>query len=150
MTCTLRNQPRWSVLFPKPIASMEREMDQLVNYFFTPDGARGSATVQAPANLWEEEGNWHVEVELPGIKQEDIDVTLEKNTLRIAAERKAPEGERKFWHQERSLGRVERVFTLPQTVDQEGIDAELRDGVLYLRLAKKPEAQPKRIGIRLA
>ena len=92
----------------------------------------------------EEEGRWCVEIDLPGVSQSAIDVTVEKNTLRLTAERPAPEGERKYVHQERSFGKVERTIALPETVDPEGIEAELNGGVLRLNMAKRPELQPKK------
>ena len=141
-------KPRWSILFPRQLAGFERDMDQLMERFMGTNGEGTSPTAYAPANLWEEEGKWCVELELPGVKQDEIDVTLEKNTLRITAERKAPAEDRKYWHQERAYGRFERIFNLPETVDPEGIEAELADGVLKLTLAKKPEAQPKKIEVR--
>ena len=82
------------------------------------------------------------------MKQEDIDITLDKNLLKITAERKAPEGERKYWHQERAFGKVQRVVSLPETVATDNVEADFRDGVLSIRLAKKPEVQPKKIAIR--
>lgn len=145
-------KPRWSVLFPRHLSALDRDMDQLMERFMgnngneNGNGYEGSA--QAPANLWEEEGKWCVELELPGVKQEGIDITLEKNALRITAERKAPEGERKYWHQERTYGQLQRLFTLPETVDPDRIEAELADGVLRLNLPKKPEAQPKKIEVK--
>jgi HSP20 family protein len=143
-------KPRFALAIPQPFAQMERDMDQLLGHFFGNGNGHHSqpAGLYAPANLWEEEGKWCVELELPGVKQENLDITLEKNTLRVAAERPAPEGDYKYWHQERGYGRIERVFQLPETVDAEGIEAELADGVLKLTLAKKPEAQPRKIEIR--
>jgi HSP20 family protein len=124
-------------------------MDELFDHFFGGSGnGQTPAPVFAPASLWEEEGRWCVEFDLPGVKQEDIDVTLEKNTLKLTAERHAPQEDRKFWHQERGYGRIERMITLPETVDPERIEAELKDGVLRLHLAKKPELQPKKIQVK--
>lgn len=139
-------KPRFTVMFPP---SVQREMDQVFDTFFGANGnGNGHATgYSAPASLGEEEGRWCVEVDLPGVKQEDIDITLEKNTLRITAERKGPE-DRKYWHQERAYGRFERLFTLPETVNPESIEAELREGVLYLTLAKRPESQPRKISVK--
>jgi HSP20 family protein len=140
-------KPRWSVLFPRHLSHLDRDVDQLVERFM--GHGNGSACANyAPANLWEEEGKWCVEWELPGVKQDAIDITLEKNVLRIAATRQAPEGERKYWHEERTYGQFERSFTLPETVDSDKIEAVLTDGVLHLTLAKKPEAQPKKIEVR--
>jgi len=147
MVNTLR--PRWT--FPHTV----REMDQVLDHFFggiNSGGGNGNGETAsrtfAPASLWEEEGRWCVEFDLPGVKQEDIDVTLEKNALKLTAERREAEGERKYWHQERSYGKVERLITLPETVDPEGIEAELKEGVLRLYLAKKPELQPKKIQVK--
>lgn len=136
-------KPRFTVMFPP---SVQREMDQVFDSFFG-SGNGHAPGYSAPASLWEEEGRWCVEVDLPGVKQEDIDITLAKNSLRIAAERKGPE-DRKYWHQERAYGRFERLFTLPETVNPESIEAELRDGVLHLTLAKRPESQPRKIAVK--
>jgi HSP20 family protein len=138
-------KPRWSVMFPKSFDAVPREMDELVGQFF--GNGNGHSRVPAPAALWEEEGQWCVEVDLPGVAQEDVEVTLEKNTLSIAAERKVPE-DRKFWHQERSYGKIQRLITLPESVDPNSIEAELKDGVLHLALSKRPETQPKKIAIK--
>src|SRR3954471_23620770 len=141
-------KPRWSVLFPRQLNRFEPDMDQLIERFMGGNGHETAEKAYPAANLWEEEGRWCVELELPGVKQEDIDITLEKNSLRVAALRKAPAGERSYWHQERTYGQFERLFTLPETVDPAGIEAELADGVLHLTLAKKPEAQPKKIEVK--
>jgi HSP20 family protein len=140
-------KPRWSVMFPKPFDVVPREMDELVGQFFGNGNGHAHVGMQAPAALWEEDGRWCVEVDLPGVAQEDVEVTLEKNTLSIAAERKAPE-DRKFWHQERSYGKIQRLITLPESVDPNSIEAELKDGVLHLALSKRPETQPKKIAIK--
>jgi len=127
-------------------------MDQLFDHFFggVNGGGNGETAtgIFAPASLWEEEGRWCVEVDLPGVKQEDIDVTLEKSALKLTAERRVPQEDRKFWHQERTYGKIERLITLPETVDPEAIEAELKDGVLRLYLAKRPELQPKKIQVK--
>ena len=139
-------QPRWSAGLPQ---SIQREMDQVFGHFFGEGNGNGQSAARAiaPAALWEEENRWCVEIDLPGVKQEDIDVTLEKNALRLTAERKAPHDTR-FFHQERPYGKFERLITLPETVDPEGIQAELKDGVLRLSLTKRPELQPKKIQVK--
>ena len=139
------SKPRWTVAFPH---SVQREMDQVLDHFFGPATGGSVSPVFAPSALWEEEGRWGLEVELPGIKQENIDITLEKDSLRITAERAMPEENRKFIHQERSYGKVQRLIKLPDTVDSENIDAELKDGVLRLYLTKRPELQPKKVQIK--
>ena len=141
-------KPRWSVFLPRQFGAAQREMDQVFDHFFGNSEQNGSSWY-APTSLWEEEGHWAVEVDLPGVRQEDLDITVEKNQLRLTAERKAPEGERKYLHQERNFGKIERVVTLPETVDSEKIEAELKDGVLRLQLAKRPESQPKKVQVKV-
>ena len=138
-------KPRFSVMFPRSLDSVGRDLDSVFDTFL--HGPNGQAGWDAPASLWEEEGHWRLEVELPGVKQEDVDVTLEKNVLRIAAERKGPE-DRKYFHNERAYGRIERHITLPETVNPESIEAELEGGVLSLSLAKRPESQPRKIQVK--
>ena len=145
MTSTLT--PRWSVMLPRQFENVTREMDQVFDHFFG-NGNRHESAPFAPATLWEEEGRWCVEFDLPGVKQEDIDVTLENNALRLTAERGAPQDDRKIWYQERAYGKIERMITLPETVDPERIEAELKEGVLRLHLAKRPELQPKKIQVK--
>jgi HSP20 family protein len=125
-------------------------MDQVFEHFFGNANGERSGQVLAPASLWEEQGRWCVEVDLPGVQLDDIDVTLEKNALRVSANRKPPQEERKFWHQERAYGVIQRQITLPETVDPERIEAELKDGVLRLSLAKRPELQPRKIQVKLS
>ena len=108
-------KPRWTVAFPRSLDGLSRDVEQAF------DQLVGSAShyvraFAAPANLWEDEGAWHVEVELAGIKQEQVELTLEKNVLKVTAERLAP-AERKYHHQERTYGKVERQITLPETAD---------------------------------
>jgi HSP20 family protein len=141
-------QPRWSVAFPRSLDGLSRDVEQAFDQLV--GGASNFVrSFSAPANLWEEDGQWRVEVELPGIKQEQIELTLEKNELKIVAERVAPEG-RKYHHQERTYGKVERQISLPETADPESIEAELRDGVLNLSFKKKPEAQPRKIVVKVS
>ena len=135
-------------LFPK---SLDRDMSDLFDAFF--NGAQQGAAAltrqwYAPAAMWEDSDAFYVEADLPGVKREDVELTLDKNVLRIAAERKAPEGERKVWHSERGYGRVERTISLPDTVNAESIEAELAEGVLVVKLHKRPETLPRRIDIK--
>jgi HSP20 family protein len=140
-------KPRWTVAFPRSLDAMSRDMEQALDQLVNGAGNLVRAFA-APANLWEEEGQWRVEIELPGIAQEQIELTLEKNQLKLTAERPAPETERKYFHQERGYGKVERLITLPETADPESIDAELKDGVLNLTFKKKPEATPRKITVK--
>src|SRR5688572_2619249 len=114
--------PRWGTMFPKTLHAA-RDVDQLFDVLFqrANNGQQAEPTWFAPAALWESGDSFYVEADMPGVKREDVEITLEKNVLRIAAERKAPEGERTYWHNERGFGRVERSVTLPENVDADSI-----------------------------
>lgn len=87
--------------------------------------------------------------DLPGIKQENLEITLTANQLRIAGRREAAkheENERSYLA-EREYGAFERVFTLPESIDSEKLQATMTDGVLSVVVPKKPEAQPRQIPI---
>lgn len=123
------------------------EFDSLLNHVLGSGGVRSVRGVYAPASVWEDETSYHVELDVPGVSREDIDLTLDKGELEIVAERKRPEGERKGWHEERGYGKVTRTLALPETIDPDSIQAELSDGVLHVTVAKSPAAQPRRIDV---
>jgi HSP20 family protein len=123
------------------------EFDHLFNHFFR---AEDVAVWRAPASIWEADNTIHIEVDAPGVAKEDVALTFDKGALQIALERKAPEGERTNWHNERGYGKVSRSVSLPDTVDPETISAELTSGVLHVTIAKRPEEQPKKIDVRVS
>jgi HSP20 family protein len=123
------------------------EVDTLFNQFFR---AEEPAMWRAPASIWEADNTFHIEVDAPGVAKEDVELTFEKGTLQITLERKAPEGERTHWHNERGYGKVSRSVSLPETVDPETITAELTNGVLHVTITKLPEAQPKKIDVKVS
>jgi HSP20 family protein len=130
---------------------MRREMDRL----FGPWGF-GSQTwprlaVSYPAvNLWEDDDFVYAEAELPGIKMEDLEITVAgANQLTIKGERKQPAPEKAEWHrQERGFGSFERTIDLPVSVDASKVEARLENGVLTVKMAKSPEAKPRRITVK--
>ena len=88
--------------------------------------------------------------DLPGVKQEDLEISLTENRLTISGKRDSEErkeGER-FYAVERVYGQFTRTFSLPEGVDGEHVKAELKDGVLTLVVPKKPEVQPRRISLK--
>jgi HSP20 family protein len=100
----------------------------------------------APLSVWEDEQQFHVEVDLPGLQPQDVDVTVEKGKLFLRGERMpASTGPR---HDERAYGKFERIVSLADTVDPARIDASLRDGVLRLTLRKRPEVLPQRVTVK--
>ncbi|WP_022670340.1 Hsp20/alpha crystallin family protein [Hippea alviniae] len=100
-------------------------------------------------DIYETKDAINIEVEAPGMKQEDIKINLENNTLTIYGERKFEKKEegKNYYRMERSYGSFSRSFLLPDNVNVEGIKAKYKDGVLTITLPKKPESKPKEIPI---
>jgi HSP20 family protein len=102
-------------------------------------------------DIYEDTQKVVVKVEVPGIKQEDLDVRLENQTLTVRGERKfeSEEKEENFHRIERRFGSFVRSFTVPQTVDTESVAASYDAGVLSITLNKKAEAKPRQVKIEV-
>jgi HSP20 family protein len=106
----------------------------------------------APAvDVYEDEHNFTLKIEVPGIDEKDIDVRLENNTLTVHGERKIEKDEKEenYRRVERHYGSFTRTFTLPTTVDAENVAATYDKGVLKIALPKKAEAKPKQIKVNI-
>lgn len=101
------------------------------------------------ADIYEREAEYVIVLDLPGVSREGLDVGLDENRLTVRGERAPAEAEVRVRRAERPAGRFVRSFTLPETVDREGIGADYKDGVLRLRLPKRREQQPRRVEIKV-
>lgn len=103
-------------------------------------------------DVYEDKDKITVRAELPGMKQQDIQVSVERNTLTISGERKEEEEhkEGETYRSERFYGRFQRSITLPQPVDSGKIKATYKDGVLEVICPKSEEAKPKQIEVKAA
>lgn len=112
----------------------------------------GLSTAQwLPAvDVEETEDAYCISADVPGIKPEDIDITLEKGVLTLQGERQAEHSadERGVRHVERSSGRFIRRFSLPDSVDADNVEASVEQGVLRLTINKKAESQPRKIAVK--
>jgi len=90
-----------------------------------------------------------VEIDLPGVKKEDIEINVHDNTLSVSAVRnmKKEVKEDDYYMQESFYGKIARSFTLPNDIDKDNVDAKLDDGRLYITLKKVPSAKTKSITI---
>jgi HSP20 family protein len=104
-----------------------------------------------PVDVYEDEHNVTLKIEVPGIEEKDIDVRIENNTMTVHGERKfeKDEKEENYRRVERQYGSFTRTFTLPNTVDTENVSANYDKGVLKIKLAKKAEAKPKQIKVNV-
>ena len=102
-------------------------------------------------DIVEQDDAYKITVDLPGVKQEDIDVTVHEGVLTINAERKAEEMEKdeegRVIRQERRYGKYIRSVKLAQDVEEDKVQAKYKDGVLELALPKKEEVKPKKITV---
>lgn len=95
-------------------------------------------------------GDFHVEIDLPGVKKEDIEVKIDNNILTVSGERKMKKEVKKkdYYLMESSFGRIERSFSVPKGIDQEKISAEYKNGRLMVDLEKEERLKPKEIEVK--
>ncbi len=105
-----------------------------------------------PVDIYEDEHKLVLKIEIPGMRQEDLDVHMENNTLTVKGERSfQSEGKEENFHRvERRYGSFYRAFTVPSTIDSNSVKAEYDAGVLRLELQKKPESKPRQIKVNVA
>ena len=108
-----------------------------------------AGTFVPPVDVYEDEHNVVLKLEVPGVNEQDLDIQLENNTLTVKGERKfeKEEKEENFHRIERRYGSFVRTFRLPNIVDSEKVEAHYDKGVLRISVAKKPEAKPKQIKV---
>ena len=113
--------------------------------------ALSTSTFAPPVDVYEDEHNVTLKIEVPGIDEKDIDVQIENNLLTVHGERKfeKEEKEENFRRVERQYGSFTRSFTLPSTVNPEQVQAHYDKGILKIQLAKKAEAKPKQIKVNV-
>jgi len=134
------------------VALLQSRLDSIFNDFPKFSGETESLTTGGfvPAvDVYEDAHKVVLKLEVPGIKQEDLDIRLENQTLTVKGERKfeKEEKEENFHRIERRYGSFVRSFTVPQTVDTETVGASYDAGVLTITLNKKAEAKPKQVKI---
>ena len=131
---------------------LRREMDRLFDAFGTGPAARPFArTAGYPAlNVWDGGETLCVEAELPGVKQDDLEILVVGNELTIKGCRPPAEGEWTYHRQERGVGEFSRSITMPCEVNADRVEAVSDAGVLMLRLPKADAAKPKQIRVKTA
>ncbi len=102
-----------------------------------------------PVDVMEDDNNIMVQVELPGVREEDVEVRIENNMLTISGERRLENEEQRdnFLRVERAYGRFYRSFTLPSNIDPENVSATFDNGILKITIPKREESKPKQIKI---
>ena len=140
---------------------LSREMDRLARSMLEPFGLghaawwtrplAGSVPVFGafPAEVTETDDAFRLVLEAPGFGEDDLEVRVEGRSLRVSGRRSREREEdgARYWIRERSFGRFERIFTLPDTVDPDRVEATYHDGVLEIHMPKRESARPRRLKI---
>jgi len=147
-----QNITQWNPF--EEILPLRDAVNQLFGESFvrSPAGAASSGRGFAPAiDLSETEGAFLVEAAVPGLKSDDLNITVENNVLTISGEvrREEETKERSYHRVERSYGKFQRSLTLPNTVKFDAIKASMKEGVLYIEIPKADEVKPRRINVNV-
>jgi HSP20 family protein len=122
---------------------LDRVFDDVMRSAF---GYATAASTFTPAvDIRENDKEFLFHVDVPGVRRDDIDVTLEDRVLTIKGSRRFDASENEKLILSRSYGDFALAYTLPETIDGDKLSAELADGVLTIHVPKHPKAQPKKI-----
>ena len=141
---------RWDPF--QDVLSLREAMNQLMEESFVrPTAAQGGQNFVPALDLSENAEGYLVEAALPGLKPEDVEVTVENNVLTIKGEtRKAVDDKQRNFHRvERRFGAFQRTISLPSTVKADQIQASLTNGVLRLEIPKAEEVKPRKISVNV-
>jgi HSP20 family protein len=136
----------------RDLMTMQDEINRMLGEFASaPEGEMRTPKVYPAADIAENKDSFVITAELPGLKKEDVKVTLQNNILTISGEKKM-ESEQKgqtYHRVERSFGTFFRTFELPIPVDSGKIQADFKDGILSISMPKVEEAKPREIAINV-
>ncbi len=134
-----------------PIYQLRDEMDRLLSGVFQSPPAWSVRRDGPAVNVWEDGDALRVEMEIPGVKSEHVDISVVEGELRIKVELPEIEEDGLAYHRrERPVGPSGRTVPLPFEVDAENVSAELSHGVLHVTLPKAPSALPRKIEVKAA
>jgi HSP20 family protein len=141
---------RWDPF--RDVLTMQNRLNSLFQDYNRGEGESVStASFVPPVDIYEDDHSIVLKLEVPGMKQEDLDIQLENNNLTVRGERKfeSEEKEENFHRIERRYGSFFRSFTIPTTVNPDSVKADYDAGVLRIQLEKRPEAKPKQIKVEV-
>ena len=141
---------RWDPF--QDMLSLREAMSQLMEESFVqPTAAQGGKNFVPALDLSETAEGYLVEAALPGVKPEDVEITVENNVLMIKGEtrQEVDEQKRNFHRIERRFGTFQRTIGLPTTVKADAIQASLTNGVLRLEIPKAEEVKPRKISVNV-
>jgi HSP20 family protein len=132
--------------------ALQNRMNSLFQEINRGEGdALSTAAFVPPVDIYEDEHKIVLKLEVPGMKENDLDIQLENSVLTVKGDRKfeKEEKEENFHRIERRYGSFYRSFTIPNTVNPESVKAGYDAGVLRIELEKRAEAKPKQIKVEI-
>jgi HSP20 family protein len=132
------------------LARLHREMDDLFSTFFGGMPAWAERQVWPSLDVIENDNDITIKAEVPGCKAEDIDISVQGNTLTISGEKKQEkeEKEKGYYYAERSYGSFRRDLSLPSEVEPNRIDASYKEGVLTIKMPKSEKAKAVKVRVK--
>ncbi len=136
----------------RELESLQRRMDRLFQNVFTTERSPWRVGVYPLVNISEDRDHVYVRAELPGVKAEALDITIQDHNLILRGERKIATEEKQvnYHRRERESGFFRRVVALPGRVSPDKVEAACKDGVLTIKLAKPEEIKPRKIQVKVA
>lgn len=142
-----------SLLTSRPTSELERmfgAFDRLFESFWAPSQA---TAMSVPLDVWEKDGHIFVRAAIPGIKPDEVDVSINENVLTISGETRAEfesNEDAKVYRREFRYGKFARSLRLPEEIDVDGVQAEFENGFVTVDIPRKemPRPEPKRISVR--
>jgi len=143
-----------TVFTRREFSTLQDRVNRIFRESYSPEGsdeALTTANFAPPVDVYEDEHSITLKLEVPGVDEKAMDVSIENNTLTVRGERTLEKDEKaeNFQRVERQYGSFTRSFTVPNSVDPEQVTAHYDKGVLKISLAKKAEAKPKQIKVNV-
>lgn len=141
------NTGRRATRTPRSVPGLRHELDRLFDSFLE-GPSRTVGRMSAPADMWETDEAFVVELEAPGFDREDLEVAVERGMLTITGRRNLDAAEDEEFHlRERTAGQFRRSFSLPASIRADDVSARFENGVLRVRMPKAEEARTKKIEV---
>lgn len=147
---SLFGYPTWGYRSPfEELTKMRTDMDRLFNVLGSSSSVLGAGVFPA-INLTQDNDNYYLRAELPGMKAEDLDIQVTGKNISISGERKIPEESDKarYHRREREAGKFSRALTLPGEIDADKVDASFVRGILSVVIPKAEAQKPRQITVK--
>jgi len=138
---------RWNRTPSHPIQALSQDLERMLGGFVDAGEAQ-ARHVSPPVAIWETDAGFEVDVEVPGVPADDLDVSVHGNRVSVKGERKPVTREdATALRQEWGAYKFERTFELPVDIDAAGLEAKLDHGILHLKLQKSPGHKPQKVKV---